>query len=57
MSSVGKLNEYNIVIASIGGQGGLTLSRVIGYAALLEGYNVRIGETLGMSQRGGVVQS
>ncbi len=57
MSSVGKLNEYNIVIASVGGQGGLTLSRVIGYAALLEGYNVRIGETLGMSQRGGVVQS
>ena len=36
MSSVGKLNEYNIVIASVGGQGGLTLSRVIGYAALLE---------------------
>jgi len=57
MSSMNKLNEYNIVIASVGGQGGLTLSRIIGYAALLEGYNVRIGETLGMSQRGGVVQS
>ncbi len=46
-----------MVIASVGGQGGLTLSRVIGYAALLKGLNVRIGETLGMSQRGGVVQS
>lgn len=51
------VDEYNVVIASVGGQGGLTLSRVIGYAALLEGYNTRIGETLGMSQRGGIVQS
>lgn len=57
MGSNRGVNEYNIVIASVGGQGGLTLSRIIGYAALLEGYNVRIGETLGMSQRGGVVQS
>ena len=48
---------HNIVIASVGGQGGLTLSRIIGYAAILEGYSVRIGETLGMSQRGGIVQS
>ena len=51
------MNEYNIVIASVGGQGGLTLSRIIGQAALLKGYHVRIGETLGMSQRGGIVQS
>ncbi len=51
------MDEYNIVIASVGGQGGLTLSRVIGQAALLKGYRVRIGETLGMSQRGGIVQS
>jgi len=51
------MDEYNIVIASVGGQGGLTLSRVIGQAALLKGYHVRIGETLGMSQRGGIVQS
>ncbi len=51
------IKEFNIVIASVGGQGGLTLSRVIGYAALLKGLSVRIGETLGMSQRGGVVQS
>ncbi len=51
------MDEYNIVIASVGGQGGLTLSRIIGQAALLKGYHVRIGETLGMSQRGGIVQS
>ncbi len=51
------MDEFNIVIASVGGQGGLTLSRVIGQAALLKGYHVRIGETLGMSQRGGIVQS
>ncbi len=51
------IKEFNIVIASVGGQGGLTLSRVIGHAALLKGLSVRIGETLGMSQIVGVVQS
>jgi indolepyruvate ferredoxin oxidoreductase beta subunit len=51
------VKEYNVVIASVGGQGGVTLTRVIGYAALSIGENVRIGETLGMAQRGGSVQS
>ena len=52
-----KLREYNIVVAGVGGQGVLTLSRIIAYAALIEGYHVRVGETLGMSQRFGIVQS
>jgi len=51
------VEEFNIVIAGVGGQGGLTLSRVIAHAALLDKYNVRVGETLGMSQRGGAVVS
>ncbi|MCD6492045.1 MAG: indolepyruvate oxidoreductase subunit beta [Candidatus Korarchaeota archaeon] len=51
------LDEFNILITAVGGQGGLTLSRIIASAALKEGYNVRIGETLGMSQRGGAVMS
>jgi len=49
--------EFNLIIAGVGGQGGLTLSRIIGNAAMKEGYNVRIGETLGMSQRYGSVLS
>ncbi|MFA4701774.1 indolepyruvate oxidoreductase subunit beta [Pyrococcus kukulkanii] len=49
--------EFNLIIAGVGGQGGLTLSRIIGNAAMVEGYRVRIGETLGMSQRYGSVLS
>jgi len=50
-------SEYSIVIAGVGGQGGLTLSRVIATAATLSGLSVKTGETLGMAQRGGSVQS
>ncbi len=49
--------EFNLIITGVGGQGGLTLSRIVGNAAMNEGYNVRIGETLGMSQRYGSVLS
>jgi indolepyruvate ferredoxin oxidoreductase beta subunit len=49
--------EHNILITSIGGQGGIALARVLAHAALDEGLNVRVGETLGMAQRGGSVQS
>ncbi|MCS7099979.1 MAG: indolepyruvate oxidoreductase subunit beta [Sulfolobales archaeon] len=41
----------------MGGQGGLTLSRTLAAAAVLEGFSVRTGETLGMSQRFGSVVS
>jgi len=41
----------------VGGQGGLTLSRVIAAAAVIAGYSVRTGETLGMAQRFGSVKS
>ncbi len=49
--------EFNLIITGVGGQGGLTLSRIVGNAAIREGYRVRIGETLGMSQRYGSVLS
>ncbi|WP_456367248.1 indolepyruvate oxidoreductase subunit beta [Thermococcus sp.] len=49
--------EFNLIITGVGGQGGLTLSRIVGNAAMVEGYSVRIGETLGMSQRYGSVLS
>lgn len=51
------VKEYNVLISSVGGQGGVTLSRFLANAALLQGLNVRVGETLGMAQRGGSVQS
>ncbi|MCC6031902.1 MAG: indolepyruvate oxidoreductase subunit beta [Pyrobaculum sp.] len=46
----------SIVIVGVGGQGVLTLARWIGEAALAEGYDVRIAEVHGMSQRGGSVE-
>ncbi len=47
----------NVLIASVGGQGGLTLSRVLAIAAVIEGKSVVTGETLGMAQRFGSVVS
>ncbi len=47
----------NILISSVGGQGGLTLSRIIALSAVASGYYVRTGETLGMAQRFGSVVS
>ncbi len=51
------VKEYNILVSSVGGQGGVTLARVIANAAMSMGLNLRVGETLGMAQRGGAVQS
>lgn len=47
----------NILIASVGGQGGLTLARILAEAAVTSGLSVRTGETLGMAQRYGSVVS
>lgn len=47
----------NILIAGVGGQGQVLASRLIGAAAIEEGYDVRTSETIGMSQRGGCVTS
>ena len=48
---------HNILITSVGGQGGITLARILANAAIIQGLDVRVGETLGMTQRGGSVQS
>ncbi len=48
---------FQVVLAGVGGQGVLTLSRIIAGAAVRGGYSVRIGETLGMAQRFGTVIS
>jgi len=45
----------NIIIAGVGGQGTLLASRVIGNTAIQLGYDVKVSEVHGMSQRGGSV--
>ncbi|MHA1594040.1 MAG: indolepyruvate ferredoxin oxidoreductase subunit beta [Candidatus Baldrarchaeia archaeon] len=49
------IEEFNIMIVGVGGTGVLTLSRILGHAAVLEGEKVRVGEIHGMAQRGGSV--
>ena len=45
----------NIMIVGVGGQGTLLTSRVLGNALLSHGFDVKISEVHGMSQRGGSV--
>jgi len=45
----------NILIAGVGGQGTLLASRIIGHVAVEMGYDVKVSEVHGMSQRGGSV--
>jgi indolepyruvate ferredoxin oxidoreductase beta subunit len=51
------VDYYYLMIAGVGGQGSVLLSRIIGDAALKKGLNVRIGETFGAAMRGGAVHS
>ncbi len=48
-------NTFNMIIAGVGGQGGLTASRVLADAAVMAGHYAVIGETFGASRRGGTV--
>lgn len=45
----------NIMIVGVGGQGTLLASRVLGNTVINEGYDVKVSEIHGMSQRGGSV--
>ncbi|MDO4567828.1 MAG: indolepyruvate oxidoreductase subunit beta [Clostridia bacterium] len=45
----------NIVIVGVGGQGTLLASKILGTIGLDNGYDVRVSEVHGMSQRGGSV--
>jgi len=49
------IEEYNIIVAGVGGQGSILLSHILGNAAITEGYQVRIAETYGAAMRGGAV--
>ncbi|KKU85549.1 MAG: Indolepyruvate ferredoxin oxidoreductase [Parcubacteria group bacterium GW2011_GWA2_47_9] len=49
-------DNFNILISGVGGQGLITLIRIIGESALAEGYDVKTSELHGLSQRGGSVE-
>ncbi len=52
-----KMNEdvKNILIVGVGGQGALLASKTLGQVLLDAGYDVKVSEVHGMSQRGGSV--
>jgi indolepyruvate ferredoxin oxidoreductase, beta subunit len=50
-------DPLNVIMAGVGGQGNVMASRVLANMLSLKGYKVTIGETFGMSQRGGSVMS
>ena len=45
----------NIMIVGVGGQGTLLASKMLGHLLLGQGYDVKVSEVHGMSQRGGSV--
>lgn len=49
------MSTFNIMIVGVGGQGTLLASRILGNAVISEGYDVKLSEVHGMSQRGGSV--
>jgi len=49
------MKEFNIVITGVGGQGVLTLGKIIAESALKQGYDVRTTELHGLAQRGGSI--
>jgi indolepyruvate ferredoxin oxidoreductase beta subunit len=51
------MKEYNILFTGVGGTGVITAARILAVAAIVEGFNVRVGEIHGMSQRLGAVTS
>lgn len=48
-------NVKSIIIVGVGGQGTLLASRLLGSAMMDQGYDVKVSEVHGMSQRGGSV--
>ena len=49
------MSSTNVMIVGVGGQGTLLASRVLGHALVAQGYDVKVSEVHGMSQRGGSV--
>jgi len=53
---VKKVEQFNMLIVGVGGQGLITLLQIIAEAAMAEGYDVKSSELHGLSQRGGSVE-
>ena len=49
------MDTKNIMIVGVGGQGSVLASKLLGYLLVHEGYDVKVSEVHGMSQRGGSV--
>lgn len=49
------MSNLSVMIVGVGGQGTLLASRVLGNVAVNQGYDVKVSEVHGMSQRGGSV--
>ena len=49
------MKTTNIMIVGVGGQGTLLTSKILGNAAIAAGFDVKVSEVHGMSQRGGSV--
>jgi len=50
-------DPFNLIITGVGGQGNVLASQILGRVLLKNGYSVTVGETYGLSQRGGAVLS
>ena len=48
---------YNLIIAGVGGQGNVLISQLIARVFIRKGFTAVVGETYGVSQRGGSVMS
>ena len=49
------METKSIMIVGVGGQGSLLASKLIGHLLVSNGYDVKVSEVHGMSQRGGSV--
>ena len=49
------MQTQNIMIVGVGGQGSLLASKLLGRLLLTKGYDIKVSEVHGMSQRGGSV--
>ena len=52
-----KKKNFNIIISGVGGQGLITITKILAKAALIDGFDVKTSELHGLSQRGGSVET
>jgi len=56
-TSIKPMDPMNLIITGVGGQGNVLASQILGRAAIKKSLKVTVGETFGLSQRGGPVMS